>query len=182
MMELQAIIAGVIASHCKVIEARVRARWQSQSGIQGNAEIGSDFPVIMGNIVTATINAHGAKAWVSEFGRGSQMASASENPYLNEYLRGDNFNQWRLHSSRVPIMGRSEGEYKDLDGNTQYSTGKMQGLDLERDGDARFQPMLPQRIIKEEFEREYPDIILAIQSAVAGYGVAMMTMQTEVYL
>ena len=180
MMELQSIIAGVIAKHCKVIESRVRARWQGQSGIQGNAEIGSDFPIIIGNIVTATINAHGAKAWVSEFGRGSQMSQ--DNPYLNEYLRGDNFNQWRLHSSRMPIMGRSKGEYKDIDGNTQYSTGKMQGLDLERDGDPRFKPMLPQHIIKEEFEREYPDIIVSIQSAVAGYAVSQLTMTTEVYL
>jgi hypothetical protein len=179
---IEAVIAGILAKHCVVIESRVKARWSAQSSIEGIKEIHSDIKPFIGNLVIAEINATGMGAWISEFGRGSNMEDAQDNPYLNEYLRGDNFNQWRLHSSRIPIMGRSEGEYKDLDGKTQYSSGKMQGMDLERDGDPRFKPLMPQHIIREEVTQAIPELIESIQEAVRDFAVKELTMTTQIYL
>lgn len=174
-------IASVIKVHTDIICNNVRNRWNSQS-IQGNAEIHADFPKIVTPLVIATIEASGGKAWVSEYGRGSLMDDSGKNPYLNEYLRSPQFNQWRLHSSRMPIMGRSAGEYIDLDGGTHVSSGKMQGLDLERDGDPRFQPLKGQYVIHEEIIKEIPELILHIQKAVADYAISQLTMSLQIYL
>lgn len=178
---LSTAISEVLAIHTEIICKRVKSRWNSQS-IQGRAEIHNDLPKIVGGLVIATIEASGQKAMISEFGRGSLMDTSADNPYLNEYLRSPQFNQWRFHSSRMPIMGRSPGEYTDLDGNTQVSTGKMQGLDLERDGDPRFQPLKGQHIIHEEILAEIHEIIVHIQLAVQDYALRELTMNIQVYL
>jgi hypothetical protein len=179
---LDLAIAKVIKAHTDIICNRVTAKWGNMAAIEGNAEIHCNFPKIVANAITATIEASGQKAWIAEFGRGSLMEDKGRNPYLQEYLSSTNVNQWRFHSSRMPIMGRSAGQYKDLDGNTRTSTGKMQGLDLERDGDPRFKPMLPSHIIEHEVTAEFPEIIAHIQRVVEAEVLAELTMDVQIYI
>jgi hypothetical protein len=82
----------------------------------------------------------------------------------------------------MPIMGRSAGTYVDLDGVEHESSGKMAGLDLERDGREEFQPFTPQHIIREEVERAFPDIADAIRLAVRDYTISQLTMEIQIYI
>jgi len=179
-MTIEGVVAQVLAEHTRIICRNVEAEWENMQGITGKAEMHSDLPVIIGNFVTATLDASGQKAWITEFGSGSKMDR--ESPYITAYLESEHFNQWRLHSSRMPIMGRSEGEYLDLDGNVQYSSGRMQGLDLERDGKARFQPFSPIHLIQRAIKLETPAIIIHIKTAVAEYMVQKLTMDILIYV
>jgi len=184
-MELQSIIAAILAKHIAIICSRVRARWDGQSGIQGLSKIDSDLPSIIGGIVTASISASGSKAWQCEFGRGSMMAkTTAENPYLPQFFE-NTANGWNPMRRGYSIRGRAAGSYTDLDGVSHESSGSMAGLNLERNigaKDAMFQPLKPQFIIKEEMERGIPELVIAVQSAVAGYTIQSLTMQSEIYL
>lgn len=164
---LQQRIAQVLQKHTAVICSRIRSQWGNKAAIQGKAEITAETPKILGSIVSQTLNAMGQKAWVAEYGRGSSMDKSSK--YFEEYLRNPSVNPWRFYNLSMPIMGRSAGEYRDLDGNTHVSSGKMAGLDLERDGDPRFRPMLPMHIIEREIDLEYPEIVLEVNKVVSEY-------------
>lgn len=175
-MNLTPVIEGVLVFWSDRICSRIKNRWASL-GIKGNAE--TDF-YILGNVkgaIVSRIFGLGQKMWLAEYGSGSRMDR--DNPYLEKYLRSSEFNQWRLHSSRMPIMGRSAGEYKDIDGNTHSSTGKLAGFDLERDGKPEFQPQEPMHVMREEVTAALPeiseDLSKAISKAVADDITAVLT-------
>ena len=161
-MELQAIIAGVIAKHCKVIESRVKARWDGQSGIQGLEEIHSDLPTIIGTLVVAEITASGDAAWIKEFGSGHLLDESS--PYFADYKNSDRWNP-RRSADGNEFVGRSAGStiYRP-DGTTSTSTGRGEGLRLEHDiGKSgkypAYKAFKPQHIIKEEITAAIPELV-----------------------
>ena len=147
-------------------------------GIIGEAEIHSELPSIVGTLVTATIEGWGQKAWIAEFGSGSIMAKANENPYLSAYKSSGNYNPLRL--SDGSITGRPKGVYYDLDGYRHESSGSAAGRDLELKPVVTV--MYPAHVIAEEIQSAMPELVIEIQSAVAGYAVAQMTMTTEIYI
>lgn len=163
-MNLTPVIEGVLVFWSERICNRIKSRWASL-GIKGNAEVDS---YILGNVkgmVASRIFGSGQKAWIAEFGSGSRMDT--NNPYLEKYLRSPEFNQWRLHSSRMPIMGRSAGEYKDIDGVEHSSSGKLAGFDLERDGKPEFQPQEPMHVMQEEVTAALPEISESLSAAIS---------------
>jgi hypothetical protein len=162
-MSLESAVEGVLIFWSDRICNRIRSRWDSL-GIPGKSE--ADFyPLsIVQGIVASRISGWGQRAYIAEFGSGSLMDK--NNPYLEKYLQSPEFNQWRLHSSRMPIMGRSAGEYQDLDGRTEVSTGKMQGLDLERDGKPQWQPHEPMHNMEQEIDAALPEIMESITQAI----------------
>jgi hypothetical protein len=167
-MNLEELVANRLIYWSEQICSQVRDKWTSQTSPQaeGQKEIHVDPPEVTPGLVIATIVASGGSAWMVEFGKGSLM-DITENPYIAQYLSSSNFNSWRGFSSRMPIMGRSAGEYTDLDGNTQVSSGKMAGLDLERDGKPEFQPSMPMHTIETELEFTWPLIQADIEQTIA---------------
>lgn len=67
-----------------------------------------------------------ANAIMDSYGTGSEMDK--NNPYLQEYMNSDLWNDLR---QGYAIVGRREGEYKNIYGDTDYSSGKMAGSDVE---------------------------------------------------
>lgn len=112
------------------------------------------------------------------FGSGSKM-DTSRNPILDEYLSSDNFNSEYRSIADTRIKGRPEGEYEDIFGNTRYSHGTFEGLNLEgriipnweNDGEGyiEIQPMEPSYAIIESIEwfwAELPFIVSEISQKV----------------
>jgi hypothetical protein len=155
-MNLELTVTAIVNQWANGVASTIQSKWANMAGIQGEAHATADSAWIEAGNVVAMIRGFGQKCWISEYGSGSAMDHNS--PYFNEYIKSPEFNQWRLHSSRMPIMGRSEGEYKDLDGNTHKSSGKMAGFDLERDGKSEFQPMIPMHIIEEALKASESDL------------------------
>lgn len=177
MSSLEQSIAVVLAIHTQIICARVAAKWGNMQGIKGNAEIHSNLPKIVGGMVVASIEASGQKAWIAEFGSGS--LSDPSNPYLDEYVSSGNFNRYRSKSD-MTIRGRDAGDYTDLDGNPQHSSGHNAGKDLELK--PVYPVMYPAHIIQHEIDAEIPDIIAHIQVAVRDYAASQLTMDIQMYL
>jgi hypothetical protein len=77
-------------------------------------------------IVEGEVSADHWQAWLEEFGKGSEMDST--NPYLSEYISSEYWNPARHGPS---IAGRPKGEYLGLDNEIHYSSGILEGKDLE---------------------------------------------------
>lgn len=81
------------------------------------------------------------------FGTGSLM-NVQDNPLFQEYRNSDKWNKARTSKK---IVGRKEGYYTDIFGNKKYSSGYMEGEDLEyqefRNG-FQIEPILPSNAIK----------------------------------
>lgn len=71
----------------------------------------------------------GAHSILDSWGTGTLMDTS--NPALNEYLSSAYYNPSRPFTPGAPITGRPEGEYTNIFGETEYSTGAMEGLNLE---------------------------------------------------
>lgn len=71
----------------------------------------------------------GAFAVLDSWGSGSLMDTS--NPALNDYLSSEYYNPARSKTAAAPITGRPEGYYTDIFGEQQYSSGKMEGVNLE---------------------------------------------------
>lgn len=67
-----------------------------------------------------------ANAIMDSYGTGSTMDK--NNPYLQEYMNSELWNDLR---QGYAIVGRAEGEYTNIYGDTAYSSGKMAGSDVE---------------------------------------------------
>jgi len=178
MLELE--IQRVLGIHCQVICKNVVARWNTMQGIKGNAEIkvADDLPQIVGGLVMATLDAHGMKAWIAEFGSGS-LSDTSTNPYLDAYVSTGNFNHYRSKGD-MSIRGRDAGAYLDLDGVSHTSTGHSAGKDLELK--PVYPVMFPTHVIKETIEAEIPDLIIHLQQTVATYALQSLTMNVDIYI
>ncbi len=82
----------------------------------------------MGDEVMGIISAGGMMSLIKEWGSGS-LADTS-NPAWEGYTHSEYWNPLR-DPAKHTIRGRSEGEYKDLDNETHYSSGRYAGRNLE---------------------------------------------------
>lgn len=174
---LQQRIAEVLQRHTAVICERVRANWGRMSGIKGNSEIHCDLPKMVNGMIVATIEAAGQKAWIAEFGSGS--LADRNNPYLSSYVSSGNFNHYRSRGD-MTIRGRDRGNYTDLDGNAQYSSGHNAVKDLELK--PVYPVMYPAHVIQHEINEEMPELILGIQQVINDHTVAQLTMDMQIYI
>ena len=71
----------------------------------------------------------GPLAVMDSWGTGSKMDTS--NPALNEYLNSSFYNPARPKIPGAPITGRPEGEYTNMFGDTVYSSGALEGRNLE---------------------------------------------------
>mgnify|MGYP003498757091 FL=1 len=67
-----------------------------------------------------------ANAIMDSYGTGSTMDK--NNPYLQEYMNSELWNDLR---QGYAIVGRAEGDYTNIYGNTAYSSGRMAGENVE---------------------------------------------------
>lgn len=67
-----------------------------------------------------------ARAIVDSYGTGSSMDKS--NPYLQDYMNSDLWNGLR---SGYEIVGRSQGRYTNIYGETDYSSGVFAGSNVE---------------------------------------------------
>lgn len=137
----------------KEVSWNIERRWGNSGGVEGNAEVSVDLPYVSAGSVVEYIRAQGRKAWILEYGSGSK--SDTSNPYLDSYVSSGDFNGYRSRSD-MRIRGRDAGEYSDLDGGTQVSSGKNAGKDLE--AKPVYETHIPLHIIQEEIEKEIPTL------------------------
>jgi len=176
---LDLIIAPLLHQWATMVADRIQNRWGNLSGIRGNAEISAEFPLVAKGVLVQTIKAWGQRAWIAEYGSGSE--SDLSNPYLNEYTNASNFNHYRSKSD-MTIRGRDAGAYQDLDGNPQKSTGSNAGKYLELKPVYPGMTMLPLHVIKEESEAAFPELVLAIEQAVTSEIANTLNIQLKIYI
>lgn len=83
----------------------------------------------------------GAFAVLDSWGSGSLMAT--DNPALQDYMNSDLWNPARPKTPGAPITGRPQGEYTDVFGESAYSSGAMEGLNLEQMPNSPIKPQAP---------------------------------------
>lgn len=135
---LAAEIYNVVADIADKIVEDVKREWEMYPSVKGKAICDSNIKEFAMGELLLNVFGEGQKAWILEYGKGSNMDD-KDNPYLDDYWYNDDI----INPLRVrPLMvGRPEGEYTDLDGNEHYSTGKMAGLIVEsRDKESPFYP------------------------------------------
>jgi hypothetical protein len=175
------VVILVLQQWCTMVNEQIENKWGTLSRIGTDRHIEKPSYVQTMDTIVATLKYSGLSAFIAEFGSGSLMSR--DNPWLDEYLSSDEFNQWRLHSSRMPIMGRSEGEeYKDINGETHVSTGRMQGLDLERDGNPEYQPISASHVISEYAQAALPELRLMLTRALGEYIAQQLIMDIKLNL
>lgn len=106
---------------------------------EGRADIEALPIEILANTISAYI-IEGPWAVMDEMGKGSLMDT--QNPFLSQYR---NSPQWNPARGDLVIRGRPAGSYENIFGETETSSGRMKGLDLERMADATGNPdFMPQ--------------------------------------
>lgn len=78
---------------------------------------------------------------LDSWGSGSLMAT--DNPALQDYMNSDLWNPARSKNPGAPITGRPEGKYTDIFGEPAYSSGAMEGLNLEQMPNSPIKPQAP---------------------------------------
>jgi hypothetical protein len=160
--KLEGAIVIILDKWARIIRSRVEQKHGNLSRIEGESH-SEHTAAIIGGMIVAKLDFWGQKAYIGEYGSGSLMEKTLEdNPYLREYFSSELWNPLRTGYS---IRGRAEGDYIDLDGKTQHSTGAMKGLNLEDNED--FRPIEPMHIIEHEINDAIPEIIEDLQSAVS---------------
>lgn len=139
-------VLSIVRDYSKVAETRAMQEW-SRYSVEGEAHFHTEAKELT-SAISAFVYAYGQKAWILEYGRGSEMETNSkENPFLDEYLRDNRFNKARF-AHALAITGRPRGYYTDLDGNRHHSSGTLEGKNIENwmnTGD--YLPMKPKKII-----------------------------------
>jgi hypothetical protein len=108
--------------------------------------------VLANQMISGDITADYWQAWLEQFGKGSLMADASQNPGLVTYMNSDAWNRLRSRSSKI-VVGRGQGNYKSIDGTMRFSGGCYAGVDLEElaergDIDPKFKPTPPSYFLR----------------------------------
>lgn len=141
MKDIRADLLEVIKQYSQVIVSEIERSYEG-STISGQGIAGFTNPEMVADQIMTIIFGAGQKAWILEYGRGSKMDK--NNPHLGSY-KYDN----PLRTSET-IVGRPAGEYPDLDGIEQISSGKKAGLPVESPREnSRWHPTEPQHIIEE---------------------------------
>ena len=119
----------------------------------------------VGSQVMGTVSAGGIGALTTEWGSGS-LADES-NPMWGEYTQSGYYNPSRYPYGH-PITGRPGGSYVNLDNETKVSTGKMEGLNLER----FLPPQEPLHWMQEIVELSRPYILERLVQMVQNFNFA----------
>lgn len=96
---------------------------EATTGNKNDVEIVRD-PAI--NFYISNKVVFGASAIMESFGTGSAMDKNSR--YLADYMRSNLYNKLR---SDYAVVGRPEGEYTNIFGETKYSDGSLAGKNIE---------------------------------------------------
>ena len=158
-------IATVVHAWAVMVAERISGQWENLSAVHGEAHIETDDTIVFPTYLLQRIEAYGWAAWEIEYGSGS-ASDTRDNPYIDDYINDSNFNDYRSKSD-MTIRGRDEGDYTDLDGNIQHSTGKNAGRDLEAKPVYPGMTMLPMHIIQEEVHSALPELYSMINDVVA---------------
>lgn len=132
--------------------SEVKKQWNGLSSIDGKSDI--DFKIIPNtepNVIVGRLTASGQKAWIAEYGKGSGMDSARDNPYLEQYRRSEVYN--KLRPSNDLIVGRPKGTYHDLDGKEFYSHGTAKGRQVEKPF-TQYESTPPYHIIEDNMKKD----------------------------
>ena len=137
-------LRSIIRKYCRVARDEVRSQWSALDNIDGEASINEQDLEISQDTVARALCAYGQKAWIAEYGKGSEMdKSTSENPFLEDYLNDPYFNRDRL-AHEFAVVGRPHGYYPDIDGNPHFSHGSLSGVPIETwYGQRLFTPIRP---------------------------------------
>ena len=158
-------IATVVHAWATMVAERISGQWDNLSAVHGEAHIETNDTIVFPTYLLQRIEAWGQRAYICEYGSGSASDTA-DNPYIDDYINDSNFNDYRSKSD-MTIRGRDEGDYTDLDGNIQHSTGKNAGKDLEAKPVYPGMTMLPMHIIREEVHSALPELYSMINDVVA---------------
>lgn len=159
-------IATVVHVWATMVAERISGQWDNLSAVHGEAHIETNDTIVFPTYLLQRIEAYGGKVFESEYGSGS-ASDTIDNPYLDDYINDNgNFNEYRSKSD-MTIRGRDAGDYTDLDGNPQSSTGMNAGKDLEAKPVYPGMTMLPMHIIREEVHSALPELYSMINDVVA---------------
>lgn len=160
-------LRAIVQKYCKAAQELVVQRWASLDNIDGNAAISDMELTVSRDTVARAICAYGQKAWIAEYGKGSQMET-KDNPFLSDYVTSRGFNRDRLGHA-LSVVGRPYGYYEDLDGNRHFSHGGLSGKVIETFyGQPLFFPIRAKHVIKETVRSILPEMENEIQEAVIG--------------
>ena len=158
-------IATVVHAWAVMVAERISGQWENLSAVHGEAHIETDDTIVFPTYLLQRIEAYGGAAYTIEYGSGS-ASDTRDNPYIDDYISDSNFNDYRSKSD-MTIRGRDAGDYTDLDGNIQHSSGANAGKDLEAKPVYPGMTMLPMHIIREEVHSALPELYSMINTVVA---------------
>lgn len=173
-------IAAVVHEWATMVAMRIQNEWDNLGGIHGEAHVDVEMPVVFPSYLMGRIEAWGEKCWKVEYGSGS-LSDTHDNPYIDEYISSENFNNYRSKSD-MTIRGRDAGEYTDLDGNPQHSSGRNAGKSLEAKPVYRGMTMVPMHTIKEQCLSALPELYSMVNDVVATAVAKELTIQTKMYV
>lgn len=148
-------VRQIVASYCKEAVTQLRNAL-SAVDVEGGYDVWDAERETAKDAVVRSIVEVGQRAWIAEFGKGSLMASGSENPFLEDYISGKVkdadgnplFNSERLGHA-LAITGRKHGYYYDLDGNRYHSHGVLAGKVIEDNSSGKYRPSAPKFIARK---------------------------------
>lgn len=98
--------------------------YESTEGLDGDFDL-EEAKIKSRNLIASKVVFY-AEAIMDSFGTGSLMDK--NNPYLQEYIASG---QWNPERNDTIIVGRPEGEYENIFGETVTSGGFMAGVNIE---------------------------------------------------
>ncbi len=140
------IIKSYIEAACSQIKIEMSRYYLN---IEGEVNIEDEVKTTQ-QVATAIIRVWGQAAWIIEHGKGSLMDSERDNTYLQEYMGS---NLWNPSRDGKSITGRPKGVYQDIDGKEHYSSGLMEGRNLEnkrsRNHEHIYKPLKGKHVIQQ---------------------------------
>ncbi|MCL6605641.1 MAG: hypothetical protein K6T94_22485 [Paenibacillus sp.] len=129
--------------------------------------------VLANQMIVGDITADYWQAWLEQFGKGSLMADATQNPGLVTYMNSEAWNRLRSKGSRV-VVGRGQGNYKSIDGTMRFSGGGYAGADLEElaargDIDPKFKATPPSYFLRIAIQSNKNRILEAISHVITEF-------------
>ncbi len=152
-------LRSIIIKYTRAATEQVRAEWMKydDDDVEGEANISFTLEETESKTVSI-INAFGQKAWILEYGSGSELEDDPKvNPFLKEYVdgivtSGAGVSLWNPMRSKenFKIVSRPAGEYYDLD-DWMYEGRGVGGFNLENTkwGEERNIPFKPRYIIRK---------------------------------
>lgn len=96
-----------------------------------------------------------AQSILESFGRGRQMDKSSE--YLSDYINSELWNPAREKKPGAQIVGRPQGSYTNILGQTVYSTGEHEGKVTARNVGKVVQPTYSIQNAEKKLERGFTE-------------------------